>query len=177
MSDKSALAGRYAQAVMEAMIERWQSALGAVGAALVKDSALSALMADDGKSVAEKAKALQALLPSGTPVEVVNLLQLMIQDGNMDLLAGVSGALAKAVSGRSGPVKAEIVSATPLSQVEQAQISANLIAQHGSDLVFTFQVDPALLGGLRVRVGDHLTDTSVVSRLNTLRDSLMTTVR
>ena len=162
---------------MQAMIERWQSALGAVGSALAKDSALSALMADGGKSVAVKAKALEAVLPDGTPVEVVNLLKVMIQDGNLDLLSGVSGALAKAVSGSTGPVKAEIVSATPLSQAEQEQISANLAAQHGSDLVFSFQVDPSLMGGLRVRVGDHLTDTSVVSRLNALRDSLMTTVR
>ena len=177
MSDKSVLASRYAQAVMEAMIERWQSALGAVGSALAKDSTLSALMADGGKSVANKAQALESVLPEGTPDEVRNLLKLMIQDGNLDLLPGVSGALGKIVSGRSGPIKAEIVSATPLSQAEQAQISANLVAQHGPDLVFSFQVDPTLLGGLRVRVGDHLTDSSVVSRLNTLRDSLMTAAR
>jgi F-type H+-transporting ATPase subunit delta len=177
MSDKSALASRYAQAVMEAMIERWQSALGAVGSALANDSTLFALMADGGKSVADKAKALESVLPKGTPDEVVNLLKLMIQDGNMDLIPGVSGALAKVVSGRSGPIKAEIVSATPLSQAEQEQVSANLTTQYGADLVFSFQVDPSLMGGLRVRVGDHLTDTSVVSRLNALRESLMTTTR
>ena len=177
MSDKSALASRYAQAVMEAMIERWQSALGAVGSALVNDRTLAALMADGDKAVADKAKALESVLPKGTPDEVVNLLKLMIQDGNLDMISAVSGALSKAVSGRSGPVKAEIVSATPLSQAEQEQISASLVAQHGAELVFSFQVDPSLLGGLRVRVGDHLTDSSVVSRFNALRESLMTTAR
>ena len=52
-----------------------------------------------------------------------------------------------------------------------------LIAEHGEGLSFTFDVDPALLGGLRVRVGDRLIDNSVASRLATLRESLSSVVR
>jgi F-type H+-transporting ATPase subunit delta len=177
MSDKSALASRYAQAVIEAMVDRWQSALGAVESALSSDSALSSLMKDSTKSLDEKTKALEAALPDGASAEVANLLKLMVQDGSTDLISGVSAALGKVASGRSGPVKAEIVSAVALSEPEQEQIRSNLTAQHGADLVFNFRVDPTLLGGLRVRVGDHLTDTSVVSRLNSLRDTLMTSSR
>lgn len=177
MSDKSALASRYAQAVIEAMVERWQSALSAVEGALSSDSALSALLGDTNKSLDEKTKALVAVLPDSTSAEVVNLLKLLIQDDNIDLVSHVSNALAKVASGRTGPIKAEIVSAVALSEAEQEQIRSNLIAQHGPDLVFTFQVNPSLLGGLRVRVGDHLIDTSVVSRLNSLRDTLMTSSR
>ena len=65
MSDKSVLASRYAQAVMEAMIERWQSALGAVGSALAKDSTLSALMADGGKSGPTRPRPWSPFCPRG----------------------------------------------------------------------------------------------------------------
>jgi F0F1-type ATP synthase delta subunit len=51
------------------------------------------------------------------------------------------------------------------------------VKQFGADLTFTFRVDPALLGGLRVRVGDSLMDTSVASRLTALRESLTSAVR
>jgi F-type H+-transporting ATPase subunit delta len=70
-----------------------------------------------------------------------------------------------------------VTSAIELSDEEKQQIRQRLIAEHGEGLTFTFAVDPALLGGLRVRVGDHLVDNSVASRLATLRESLSSVVR
>jgi ATP synthase F1 delta subunit len=82
-----------------------------------------------------------------------------------------------AVSGQTAPVKAEITSAVELSADDQEQIRQSLVKQYGDGLVFTFQVDPTLLGGLRVRVGDRLMDNSVASRLTKLRESIASVVR
>jgi F-type H+-transporting ATPase subunit delta len=161
MSDKSALANQYARAIVDAMLERWQSALG---------QAADALRTDEKADVA-------AVLPVGVPSEIINTLKLMQQQGNLDLVKDVAAALSQTVSGQRSPIKAEVTSAAELSSQEQAQLRQLLAEQHGDSLLFTFKVDPALLGGLRVRVGDRLIDTSIASRLTALRESLASVVR
>lgn len=75
-----------------------------------------------------------------------------------DVPAGVS-----ALSGGS----AEITSALPLTESEQAKASK---AVNASDV--SFKVDPSILGGLIVRVGDQIVDDSVAGRMTTMRESL-----
>src|SRR5690606_4850712 len=111
------------------------------------------------------------------PVEIANLIKLMVQEGDLDLLPDIAGALSRVGSGAAVPVKAEIVSATELSEKDKDALRANLTKQFGKDLIFSFHVDPSLMGGLRVRVGDRLMDTSIASRLAALRESLTSVVR
>lgn len=177
MSDKQAQAQRYAQAVYQAMLERWQTALDQVQAVLSKDQALYTLVMDGSKDFDERAKALDAALPDGLPVELLNLLKLMLQQGDLELLPELSGALSRVGSSGVAPVKAEITSATELSDKDKEALRATLTKQYGDGLIFSFHVDPALMGGLRVRVGDRLIDTSIASRLAALRESLTSVVR
>ena len=177
MASKQEQAQRYAQAVYQAMLEQWQSALSQVQAVLSKDQALYATLTDGSKDFNERAKALEAALPTGLPSEIKNLLKVMLQEGSLDQLAEVNSALGRAVSGQQAPTKAEVTSAVELSEQEKDALRQSLAKQYGADLSFTFSVDPSLLGGLRVRVGDRLIDTSVASRLTALRESLTSAVR
>ncbi len=61
-----------------------------------------------------------------------------------------------------------VESAEPLSAADQRRISANLAARYHDRLVFNFSVDPALLGGLRVRVGSDVFDGTVQGRIDRL---------
>ncbi|MGQ9814494.1 MAG: F0F1 ATP synthase subunit B [Candidatus Roseilinea sp.] len=65
-----------------------------------------------------------------------------------------------------------VTSALPLSDDEQARVKADLAQQLGQISDVTFDVDPAILGGLVVRVGDKVIDGSVAGRIGTLRQSL-----
>ena len=66
---------------------------------------------------------------------------------------------------------AEVTSALPLTAVEQTTVKSEILAKAGAEAV-TFRVDPSILGGLVVRVGDKVLDGSVAGKLEGLRSSL-----
>jgi F-type H+-transporting ATPase subunit delta len=177
MSTKQERVDRYAKAVWEVLLERWTTALGEAATTIQGDPKLAAVLNDASKPTADRVAALAKALPKNMPAEVVNLLKTMLEQGDLSLIDDVAGRLAQVATGQATAVKAEITSAAELSGKEQEQIRQRLIAEHGEGLTFTFAVDPALMGGLRVRVGDKLTDNSIASRLAALRESLTAVVR
>lgn len=68
--------------------------------------------------------------------------------------------------------RATIESATLLSTELRDQLRSDLQKKYGEDLEFEFNVNPELLGGLRVQVGSHVWDGSVRAKLETLRNNL-----
>ncbi|CAN5909241.1 hypothetical protein BH11VER1_BH11VER1_09430 [soil metagenome] len=67
---------------------------------------------------------------------------------------------------------ATIESATPLAQAVSDKLRADLQKKYGNDLTFQFSENPALIGGLRVKVGSHVWDGSVRAKLEALRQNL-----
>jgi F-type H+-transporting ATPase subunit delta len=153
------------------------AALGEASKVIAGDAKLAALLADGAKPAADRAAALDKALGKQLPPDVLNLLKVMMEAGDLGLINDVASRLVQVGAGKNVAIKAEITSAIELSDKEKEQIRQRLIAEHGEGLTFSFSVDPALLGGLRVRVGDHLVDNSVASRLATLRESLSSVVR
>ena len=72
------------------------------------------------------------------------------------------------VSGAS----AEVTSALPLTAEEKESVKQDVLARVGDQATVTFRVDPAILGGLIVRVGDKVLDGSVSGQLESMRQSL-----
>ncbi len=177
MSDTQARISRYTQAIYQIMIDRWQGDLNRVAAAVAGDDALAALLSDPNRDTVDKLKALDGALPADLSPEAANFVRILVQEGDLALLPQVTAAISQTGKGSGGPVKADIVSAVELTPDEQKGLRAMLTQEHGDRLVFTFAVDPSLMGGLRVRVGDKLIDTSVASRLARLRESLASVVR
>lgn len=83
-----------------------------------------------------------------------------------DLIASFFSQVPASAAGFTGDV-AEVTSALPLTDVEQASIKSSLKANK-----ITFKVNPNILGGLIVRVGDQVIDDSVASRMGALREAL-----
>lgn len=71
-----------------------------------------------------------------------------------------------------GAASVSITSALPLTADEQARVKSDLARQIGAVGEVTFDVDPSLLGGLVVRVGDKVVDGSVLARMNAMRQAL-----
>jgi F-type H+-transporting ATPase subunit delta len=178
MSATGSRAHQYARAIVEATVERWHTSLGQVAETLARNPDLQQRLADANVAIAQRLSALEQALPGDLPSDVRNFLSTVVQQGDTALLADVAAALDDVAFGRQAQaIKAQIVSAAELSSADQERIRQRILDQHGEGVDFDFQVDPSLLGGLRVRIGDHLVDNSVVSRLNALRETLQTAVR
>ena len=67
---------------------------------------------------------------------------------------------------------ARVESAIPLTAAQQAQVSSNLARRYGPGLQVSYVQNPALLGGVRIKVGSDVYDGSVQARLNALAESL-----
>jgi F-type H+-transporting ATPase subunit b len=86
-----------------------------------------------------------------------------IQDGKVVILEGteLKGAAA------------EVTSALPLTESEQTSVKQDILAKIGSHATVAFRVDPSILGGLIIRVGDKVLDNSVAGQLGGLRQNLV----
>lgn len=76
---------------------------------------------------------------------------------------------------KSGPVKgsgAEVTSALPLTPAEQETVKKDVLSTLGGSAAVSFKVDPTILGGLVIKVGDQVLDGSVSGQLQSLRQSL-----
>jgi len=67
---------------------------------------------------------------------------------------------------------AAVESAAPVSEALQQSVKANLTQRYGQGLNLSFTVNPALIGGMRVKVGSDVFDGSVRARLNGLAESM-----
>jgi F-type H+-transporting ATPase subunit b len=92
-----------------------------------------------------------------------------VKSGKVAVLEGESFG---GPSASAGAGAAEITSALPLTPAEQQTVKSDVLAKVGSQATVAFRVDPSILGGLVVRVGDKVLDGSVAGQLETLRQSL-----
>lgn len=174
MADNRAKATDYAQAALQALVEHAQATLNQAADALDNKSVADKMK---GGSVEDRVSALTGAI-AGTPsIEELNLLKVLVQNGDTGMLRNISASLSQTLSGSTGPQRAEVTSAVELTDDEREAIRSKLAAENGAGLIVSFDVDDSLLGGLRVRIGDRLVDTSVATRLTNLRESLSSVVQ
>jgi F-type H+-transporting ATPase subunit delta len=101
-----------------------------------------------------------------------NLLLAVIENGRLGVLPEIAAQFRALVNERSGTSEAHIASAFPLDAAQVAELTQALEKRFGRKLEATVDVDPTLIGGVRVTVGDEVLDTSVRARLEQMRVAL-----
>jgi F-type H+-transporting ATPase subunit delta len=162
----------YAAAIYDLALEAWTRQLSGVQKAIQTDSALRATLDDVQTPTGEKLDRLARALPGGLGDEVRKFLGALLEAGQLDQLGAILVEFERLA--RRGPERrlARVISAVPLTREEQEALRAGLLDRFGADLEFQFDVDPSLIGGVYLRVGDQVIDGSVAGKLAKLRDTL-----
>lgn len=123
----------------------------------------------------EQAQAvIERVLGSETVPEVVNLLMLLVRRQQLGQLAAVAARFDELVNQARRIEKATVRTAVPLTAPELEFIQQRLAQRRqASSIILEQQVDPGMVGGIVVRIGDTLLDGSVDARLATLRQALL----
>lgn len=118
------------------------------------------------------AATIQSLLKSPLTPEAKNFLDMLLANGRIELLPEIGTQFAQLKNLAEGAADADITSAFELSAAQVSELVATLEKKFSRKLNPTVTVDPSLIGGVRVVVGDEVLDTSVRAKLQTMRTAL-----
>lgn len=177
MARRDSGARRYAEAAFEVglrdgSVERWRAELDAATAVIGDPRAIAAL-SNPATPLNQRSNAITGLLKGTASGPVQNLIQLLLRRGRIEELPRVAAEFRRLDDRRNGITHATATSAAPLTPDEVRALTQRLEQSTGGTIALDVQVDPSLLGGLVVRVGDRLIDGSVRGRLERLRNQLI----
>ena len=177
-SISSGIAARYASAIFDLAVE------GKTLKTLEKDvDALDAAMADSEDfrnlinspiySRGEQQAAVTAIAGKmGLSTNLTNLLGLMASKRRLFVLPQLLRALRGLIADEKGEVTAEVTAAKALTKAQSEKLAKALKASVGKDVKVNVAVDESLIGGLIVKVGSKMIDTSIASKLSNLQNAM-----
>lgn len=173
------VARNYAEALFTAgeakrRAEAYGELLDAVAGAIAADPRIAVALDSPRVPKAVKSRLLERALTGAAPAELVRFLQAVVRRGRQGLLAEIAQAYQGLVDVKLNRVHAGVtLTADPDARLRKT-IVERLTKAIGKEVRAHFRADPALLGGVVVRVGDRTYDGSVRRRLNVLKRRMLT---
>lgn len=174
----SDIAGRYAAALFEladesGALETVEGHLAALDAALRDSADLRTLIASPLYSREQQSAAMSAVLSAmGVGAPTSSLVGLMASKRRLFALPDAIRAFNRLLAKKRGVISAEVRAAAPLSDAQRADLERTLREATGADVAMNVIVDEALIGGLVVKVGSRMVDTSIRSALSRLQTAM-----
>lgn len=175
---RASLAGRYASALFdlardERKIDSVSASLAALSQAMVDSKDLNELVASPlvGREDAAKALAAIAAKLNVDPI-TANFLGVLARNGRKGQLTAVIQAFKRLAADHRGETTADVVTARPLSDDQLDRLKQQLRARAGRDVAIDMKVDPAILGGIVVKLGSQQIDASIRTKLNRLATAM-----
>ena len=174
----ASVAGRYASALFELAGEQNKTAeverdLTSFLSMIEESTDLQRLVRSPVFSADEQLKAVSAIVEkAGMGALASNFLQLIARNRRMFAVTDMIAAFRQMAARARGEVEAEVATAVSLTDAQLTQLNDTLKAAVGKDVKITTRVDPALLGGLVVKVGSRMIDNSLATKLNSLKSRM-----
>ncbi len=171
------VAKRYAQAAFavakeHGQLAHWEQRLRDLGH-LAEDVDLKEFVENPAIPLAAKVQVLEQVFPDEGDRYVLNLLILLLERGRWHQLRDVVEAFQQLLREERGVLDVELVTAVPLGETEIEQVRQQLETRLGRPVQLRTAVDPELLGGAVLRIGDEVFDASVRTQLTGLRRQLI----
>ncbi len=176
MARRDTSARRYAEAAFEigradGTLDAWERDMATIQATM-RHPDLSRLLQHPAIPFAEKERVLRRVMGRGVAAAPINLVLLMVRRGRPGAIEPMIARFSELLRRERGIALAQVRTALPLDEGQRAEIASRLRALTGSQVEMDETVDPDLIGGVAVRIGDRLYDASVRSRLERLRARL-----
>jgi F-type H+-transporting ATPase subunit delta len=172
----STIAKPYAQAIFEIAeknesLAEWSELLSTACAIMV-DNATQAFISSPSISKSQKIELICALLEKATSRELSKqesaFVNLILNNGRTDALGSISSAFDSAVSNANQSKSFQVVSAFELSEAEEKAIVDDLTSKHKTTVTVDAVVDETLKGGVIIKEGDKVIDTSIKAKVDAL---------
>jgi len=169
-------ARRYAEAAFQiadrdGTLDAWLKDLE-TAAAVLGDADIARLLANPAIPFDDREQIVNQILGKRVSEKARNLVLLLVRRGRSELLPRVAAEYRRLYDRREGIVEATVTSATPLDKDELAAIRSRIGELTSGKVEMTANVDPSILGGVIIQLGDQLIDGSVRGRLERLRNQL-----
>lgn len=176
MSQLTTLARPYAKAAFKtaeegASLQAWSKGLGLL-AALMQEGKVAAYMANPAHSGQQQAATLIELCGSDLDGALQNFVRLLAANKRLVLLPEISGLFEALKAERERTVDVSVVSAFALDAAAEAKLAASLKARLNREIKLSSSVDKSLIGGMVVRAGDFVIDSSVRGKLKKLTETM-----
>ena len=174
----SGVADRYAGSLFDLALESGQVAavendLASVERMLAESADLQRLIQSPVFSADDQFRAVSALTEkAGIKGLVGNFLKVVARNRRLFAVPGMIVAFRRIAAAHRGEVTAEVTSAHQLTAAQQAELKQTLKGVAGKDVAISLTVDPSILGGLIVKLGSRQIDTSLKTKLASLKLAL-----
>ncbi len=172
------IAKNYAEALLDLAqkdgdLAKWGRQIDQVADAMNSDAKLATFLASPRIAAGEKNRILGLALEGQVPATFLRFLQALVKNRRQMLIPQVATEFHSLVDIVENRVHAAVTVAKPASEADQKVIAERLSKVVGKTVVPHFYVNPAVLGGLVVRVGDTVLDGSVRRRLARLKSQML----
>jgi len=177
MAELSTVARPYAEALFgaaradQAGLAAWADLVSEMAQVAAHPDVRNAL-SDPRVMEAQRVDVFTSLIKSDLPQAARNFITLLVENDRLLLLPEIAAQFEAQKNRHEGVAQAEIVSAFALDDAQVQDLLAGLQKTFGLKLKARVTVDPSLIGGVRVTVGDKVLDTSVQAQLAQMRDKL-----
>jgi len=176
MAELLTIARPYAEAAFKSArdgntLGPWSDALSRLAQVARNDTARDVL--GNPRLSASQIGSLIADVAGSLSPEQHNFVQLLASNERLSVLPEIVEHFEALKNVHEGVLDAHIASAYPLSDQQVAEVLATLEGKYGRKVKATVSVDPDLIGGISIRIGDEVLDTSVRGKLAQLADALM----
>ncbi|AEF95450.1 ATP synthase subunit delta [Desulfotomaculum nigrificans CO-1-SRB] len=175
---KGAVARRYAQALYEIAVAKGTLAtleeeIKGVALAVEGSAELQRVLYHPQVLPGQKKELLAALFADKISQESMNFLNLIVDKRREKYITGIAEEFVALANAARNTVTAKVTSAIELDEAAKQDILKVLAKISGKEVNPTFRVDPSLIGGVVVQIGDKVIDGSIKTRLATLKSRLM----